>query len=168
LIGSLLATGLARPMHGLGLFMPQGDQATGMERGNMGRLAGAFKASFRVPALSVAISRNGQFVFDQGFGMADAQRLATVNMSTIFRIAGVTIPITSVTIFTLIEKGKLHLNDKVFGSSGILGTKYGKSPYKQYVTDITVDHLLTYIIRETPSLRCLADEVGGKVVVAVL
>jgi hypothetical protein len=27
---------------------------------------------------------------------------------------------------------------------------------------------LTYIIRETPSLRCLADEVGGKVVVAVL
>jgi hypothetical protein len=28
--------------------------------------------------------------------------------------------------------------------------------------------LLAYIIRETPSLRCLADEVGGKVVVAVL
>lgn len=53
-------------------------------------------------------------------------------------------PITSVTIFSLIEQGKLHLNDKVFGPSGLLGTKYGKGPYKQYVTDVTVDNLLTH------------------------
>jgi hypothetical protein len=33
---------------------------------------------------------------------------------------------------------------------------------------VVLTHPLTYIIRETPSLRCLADEVGGKVVVAVL
>jgi CubicO group peptidase (beta-lactamase class C family) len=133
---------LAQPMHGL--LPPQGDQPTGRERGDMGRLAGAFKANFRVPALSVAISRNGQFVYDQGFGMADSKTLTMVSMSTLFRIAGVTMPITAVTIFSLIEKGKLNLNDKVFGSSGILGTKYGKTPYKQYVTDITVDHLLTH------------------------
>lgn len=146
LIKNVLATAasgmLARPLHGL--LSPQGDQPTGRERGDMGRLAGAFKANFRAPALSVAISRNGQFVFDQGFGMADAKESAMVNMSTLFRIASVTKPITSVTIFTLIEKGKLNLNDKVFGPSGILGTKYGKAPYKQYVTDITVDHLLTH------------------------
>ncbi len=61
-----------------------------------------------------------------------------------FRIASVTKPITSVTIFTLIEKGRLNLNDKVFGPSGVLGTKYGKAPYRQYVTDVTVDHLLTH------------------------
>jgi HAD superfamily hydrolase (TIGR01484 family) len=41
----------------------------------------------------------------------------------------------------------------------------------ELVDELIADDLsrtLTYIIRETPSLRCLADEVGGKVVVAVL
>jgi CubicO group peptidase (beta-lactamase class C family) len=70
--------------------------------------------------------------------------MGPTDMSSLFRIADVTMPITSVAIFTLIEQGKLHLTDKVFGASGILGTKYGKSPYGQYVTDITVDHLLTH------------------------
>jgi len=44
----------------------------------------------------------------------------------------------------LIENGKLHLNDKVFGAGSILGMKYGKGTQKQYVTDITVDNLLTH------------------------
>jgi len=60
-------------------------------------------------------------------------------------------PITSVTIFSLVEQGKLHLTDKVFGPSGILGTKYGKPPYKQYITDVTVDHLLTHTAGGWPS-----------------
>ena len=38
----------------------------------------------------------------------------------------------------------LNLNDTVFGPSGILGIKYGKPPYKPFITDITVDHLLTH------------------------
>ncbi len=90
------------------------------------------------------------FVFDQGFGFNQGFRFGNVkdmgptDMSSLFRIADVTMPITSVAIFTLIEQGKLNLTDKVFGASGILGTKYGKSPYGQYVTDITVDHLLTH------------------------
>ena len=121
-----------------------------MERGEIGRLAAAFKRSFSVPSLSIAISRNGQFVFDRGFGFNQGFRfgnekdMGPTDMSSLFRIADVTMPITSVAIFTLIEQGKLNLNDKVFGASGILGTKYGKSPYRQYVTDITVDDLLTH------------------------
>jgi CubicO group peptidase (beta-lactamase class C family) len=128
----------------------QVNQLTGVERGEMGRLAAGFKRSFNVPALSVAIARNGQFVFDQGFGfnqgfaVGKQKDMGPANMSSLFRIADVTKPITAVTIFTLIEQGKLNLTDKVFGPSGILGTKYGKAPYKQYVTDITVDNLLTH------------------------
>jgi CubicO group peptidase (beta-lactamase class C family) len=143
------AAGMVRlPMQGL--WLPQGETTTGMERGEIGRLAAAFKRSFSVPSLSIAISRNGQFVFDQGFGFNQGFRFGNVkdmgptDMSSLFRIADVTMPITSVAIFTLIEQGKLNLTDKVFGASGILGTKYGKSPYRQYVTDITVDHLLTH------------------------
>jgi CubicO group peptidase (beta-lactamase class C family) len=110
----------------------------------MGRIAFEFRRAFSVPASSIAITRNGRFVYDEAVGMADRQKLQQVQQSSLFRIASVTKPITSVTIFTLIEKGKLNLNDKVFGASGILGTKYGKSPYPQYVTDITVDDLLTH------------------------
>ena len=94
-----------------------------------------------MPALSIAIARNGQFVYDQPFGMVDRQKLQAAQETSLFRIASLSKPITSVAIFTLIEKGRLNLNDKVFGSSGVLGIKYGKGPYKQYVTDITVDHL---------------------------
>ncbi len=120
------------------------DRFTGRERGEMGRLVAEFKRSFSVPAMSVAISRNGQFVYDRAFGLMDSSKALQAEQSTVFRIASVTKPITSVTIFSLIEKGKLNLTDKVFGPSGVFDTKYGKGPYKQYVTDITVDHLLTH------------------------
>ena len=132
------------------LLLAQGNQLTGMQRGEMDRLGAAFKRSFNVPALSVAISRNGQFVFDQGFGLneniqtGNAKDLGPVNISSLLRVASLSKPITAVTIFNLVEQGKVNLTDKVFGASGILGTKYGKSPYKQYVTDITVDNLLTH------------------------
>lgn len=144
LAGAAAAGLVVFPIHGAVSSLAQNDQLTGREHGDIGRIAAAFKQRFSVPALSVAISRNGQFVFDQSFGTADRKDAELVNTSSLFRIASVTKPITSVTIFSLIEKGKLHLNDKVFGSSGILGIKYGKTPYRQYVTDITVDHLLTH------------------------
>ncbi len=118
--------------------------SNGQQRGQMGRIADGFRRQFSVPATSIAISRNGQFVYDQSNGMADRQHLTQVQQQGLFRIASVTKPITSVTIFSLLEQGKLRLTDKVFGPSGILGVKYGKPPYKQYVADVTVDHLLTH------------------------
>ncbi len=118
--------------------------STGQQRGEMGRIALMFRQQFAVPASSIAISRNGQFVYDQAVGMGDRQHLTQVQQSSLFRIASLTKPITSVTIFSLIEQGKLNLTDKVFGPSGILGIKYGKPPYKPYITDITVDNLLTH------------------------
>ena len=118
--------------------------STGQQRGEMGRIAQAFRQQFSVPASSIAISRNGQFVYDQAVGMGDREHLSQVQQSSLFRIASLTKPITSVTIFSLIEQGRLKLTDKVFGPSGVLGIKYGKPPYKPYITDITVDHLLTH------------------------
>jgi CubicO group peptidase (beta-lactamase class C family) len=147
LVKSLLTSGAAAtiPVPILkALAQPQYGGSNGQQRGEMGRIAAAFRQQFSVPATSIAISRNGQFVYDQAVGMGDRQHLVQVQQASLFRIAAVTMPITSVTIFSLIEQGKLHLTDKVFGPSGVLGTKYGKAPYKQYLTDVTVDHLLTH------------------------
>jgi CubicO group peptidase (beta-lactamase class C family) len=116
----------------------------GRQRGEIARLDAAFRRQFSVPASSVAISRQGQFVYDVAAGMGDREHVTQVLESSLFRIASVTKPITSVTLFSLIERGKLNLTDKVFGPAGILGTRYGTPPYKQYVTEITVDHLLTH------------------------
>ncbi|HEX4575852.1 MAG TPA: serine hydrolase domain-containing protein, partial [Edaphobacter sp.] len=95
--------------------------SNGQQRGEMGRLAGAFRRQFSVPATSIAISRNGQFAYDEAIGMADRQHLVQAQQDSLFRIASLTKPITSVTIFSLIEQGKLNLTDKVFGPSAILG-----------------------------------------------
>src|SRR6202789_630279 len=123
---------------------PQFGGSNGQQRGEMNHLAGQFRQQFSVPVTSIAISRNGQFVYDQSVGMADRQHLVQAQQDSLFRIASVTKPITSVTIFTLIEQGKLNLTDKVFGPGAIFGIKYGKPPYKQWVADITVDQLLTH------------------------
>jgi CubicO group peptidase (beta-lactamase class C family) len=123
---------------------PQYGGSTGQQRGEMGRIAADFRRQFSVPATSIAISRNGRFVYDEAVGMADRENLTQAQQDSLFRIASVTKPITSVTIFSLIEQGKLNLTDKVFGPSGIFDIKYGKPPYKPFITDITVDHLLTH------------------------
>lgn len=94
--------------------------------------------------MSIAISRSGRFVYDHAGGMADRQHMTQAQQDSLFRIADLSKPITAVTIFSLIENGKLNLTDKVFGSGAILGTHYSKPPYKTYVADITVDHLLTH------------------------
>jgi CubicO group peptidase (beta-lactamase class C family) len=126
------------------LAQPQYGGSTGQQRGEMGRIAAEFRRQFSVPATSIAISRNGRFVYDQATGMADKARLTQAQQNSLFRIASVTKPITSVTIFSLIEQGKLKLTDKVFGPGAVLGIKYGKPPYLPYITDITVDDLLTH------------------------
>jgi len=142
LLGAAAVAGFGAPAI-LGAQDGEG-RGIGRARGEMGRLAAEFKRSFSVPGLSIAIARNGQFVYDRAFGIADRDKAFQTEQSSLFRIASVTKPITSVTVFGLIEQGKLNLHDKVFGPSGVLGTKYGKQPYKQYVTDIAVDHLLTH------------------------
>lgn len=112
--------------------------------GGLGRFTEAFRQQFRVPAMSAAISKNGRFVYDHAGGMADRRHLTQAQQNTLFRIADLSKPITAVTIFSLIEAGKLKVTDKIFGPAGILGTKYGNAPYKPYVAEITVDHLLTH------------------------
>ena len=77
----------------------------GQEMGEMNRIEFAFRKHYSVPASSIAISRNGQFFYDIAHGMADKQQAQQVQQSSLFRIASMTKPITSVTIFSLIEQG---------------------------------------------------------------
>jgi CubicO group peptidase (beta-lactamase class C family) len=116
----------------------------GQEHQEIRRQGLAFMQQYFAPALSLAIVRQSAFVVEDSFGMADPAIKEQCSVNTLFRIADASKPVTAVAIFTLIEAGKIQLNDKVFGAGGVLGDAYGKAPYKQYVTDITVDNLLTH------------------------
>lgn len=140
------------------------DEITADERAAMAKIAASFMDTFDVPGLSVAVAHAGKIVYQQPFGVANRKTGEQVSTSHLFRIASVSKPITAVALFTLIQQGKVRLEDKVFGKNSILGNKYGTPPYKRYVEDITIDHLLTHTcggweraktIRCFQTLRCL-------------
>jgi CubicO group peptidase (beta-lactamase class C family) len=114
------------------------------ERAAMADVAMAFLKDQGVPGLAVAIADCGQVAYEAGFGFADKARAEKVVPTNLFRIASVSKVLTSVAVFTLIEKSHLTLADKVFGTGGVLGTDYGTPPYKPFVEDITIEHLLTH------------------------
>jgi CubicO group peptidase (beta-lactamase class C family) len=107
-------------------------------------VAEGFLRAHGVPGVSVAVARLGRIVYAQGFGIANPATGEAVTPAHQFRIASISKSFTAATVFALIEKGKLKLADRVFGSGGILGNDFGTQPYRRYVEDITVGHLLTH------------------------
>jgi CubicO group peptidase (beta-lactamase class C family) len=145
LLGGAAAAVVAPCLRGFSFPQSQSEnQPTPAEREAMARVAGDFMRQFNVPALCVAIAEHGHLAYESAFGFADRQARQHVTPSHLFRIASVTKPITATAIFTLIERGKLSQYDRVFGSGAILGATYGHPPYKKWVEDITIDHLLTH------------------------
>ncbi len=113
------------------------------ERAAMAALANGYLAEFGSPGLSVAVAQHGRLAYAQGFGLANPATGAKVTPANLFRIASISKPVTSVTVFSLVEQGRLKLTDKVFGRTGILGNDYG-TPKDKRILEITVEHLLTH------------------------
>lgn len=114
------------------------------ERAAMAAKARQYMQKYDVPALSVAIGTAGSLVYQEAFGLANRSEGVSATPAHLFRIASISKPITSATIFRLIDQGSLRLTDRVFGPGAILGTDFGAPPYPQYVQEITLEHLLTH------------------------
>jgi CubicO group peptidase (beta-lactamase class C family) len=111
---------------------------------SLSKMATDFTAQYSIPGLSIAIARQGEFTYTKAFGFANREKREPVTESSLFRIASLSKPITSTTIFSLIEQQKLSLDAKVFGPGALLGTTYGRPPFNPGVDMITVEHLLTH------------------------
>jgi len=107
-------------------------------------VASAFMKQHSVPGLSLAIARHGELAYNEALGLADRDKGEELTPSHLLRIASVSKPITAVTIFLLIEQGRLRLDDFVFGPGGILRGDFGKPPYPLFVGEIRLKHLLTH------------------------
>lgn len=99
---------------------------------------------YQVPGLSLAVSQNGKLVYVKAYGVSDKAPKTETITSNLFRIASLSKPITSVAIFSLMEQGKLGLDDKIFGDSALLGNEYGTPPYNAKVRKLTVRNLLQH------------------------
>lgn len=73
-----------------------------------------------VPGCAFALSRKGRLIFSKGYGWADIESGVEVDARSLFRIASLSKPITSVAVLKLMEAGQFTLDDPAFGPQGIL------------------------------------------------
>src|SRR5262249_42892450 len=66
-----------------------------------------------LPGAVVLIARNGKIAMFEAYGFRDKDARAPMKTDSIFRIASMTKPITSVAAMILLEEGKLTLADPV-------------------------------------------------------
>lgn len=87
------------------------------------------------PGGTFLVTQNGKHIASATFGKSNLELDMDTKLDNVFNIASVTKPFTAVAIFTLIEKGKISLNDKVLKFVPNF-PKEGK--------DITIGHLLSH------------------------
>lgn len=99
--------------------------------------------TYNMPGVSFSVSKNGKLVYSKGYGYADNSLLTPVDNETSFRLASVSKLITAVAVMKLVDQGKIQMNQKVFGTNGILGMTYGtRATYDPRVLAVTVSDLL--------------------------
>ena len=98
--------------------------------------------NYNIPGLSLAITKNEKLVYVKSYGKADVENNQAAANNNLYRLASVSKQLTSIAIMKLLDQGKIHTSDKVFGAGAILGTDFGTPPYSPHITDITVDELL--------------------------
>jgi CubicO group peptidase (beta-lactamase class C family) len=118
-------------------------EPTASQASAMAGTARRFMDRYVVPGLSVAIARHGQLVYSEGFGLADRSSGERATPSHLFRIASVSKPITAAAVYVLVERGRLRLDEPVFGPEGVLGFDYARA-YPPFTEEVTVRHLLTH------------------------
>src|ERR1700686_5073236 len=96
---------------------------------------GTEMAKQHVPGLALLVSRGGQVIRAQGYGMANVELQVPVKPETIFQTGSVGKQFTATAVMMLVEEGKIALNDKIskYVAEAPVGWK-----------DITVRNLLTH------------------------
>jgi CubicO group peptidase (beta-lactamase class C family) len=89
----------------------------------------------KIPGLSMAIIRNNQIVYGQGYGYSNVEHQVPVKLETIFQSGSMGKQFIAMAIMILVERGEVELDERV----------------KEYIEDvpkgwknITVRHLLTH------------------------
>jgi D-alanyl-D-alanine carboxypeptidase len=87
------------------------------------------------PGATVIVTRDGKPIFRKAYGMADMEKKTRLEPEMMMRIASMTKQFTAVAIMTLVDQGKLKLDDDF---------TLHLSDYPKQKKKITIDNLLTH------------------------
>lgn len=102
------------------------------------------------PGCMLGVSRNGNLVYERGYGMANLEDGVPITPASIFHVASVTKQFTAMSILILARRGRLSLDDEV--------RKY-ITELPDYGSPLTLRHLLTHTsgLRNAFTLSGLAE-----------
>ncbi len=115
-IAALLALGIALPAVAQGIPKAQSPEEVGFVATRLKRLNDRIEEGVKnneLPGAVVLIARNGKIAMFDAFGYRDKETKAPMKTDSIFRIASMTKPFTSVAAMILVEEGKISLADPV-------------------------------------------------------
>lgn len=92
-----------------------------------------------IPGLAVAVWKDGETVYENGFGYADIDKKTAVTPNTIFGAASVTKSFTALVIMRLAKEGKLHIDDPIQQYLPDFTLQDDR-----YVEDITIKHVMSH------------------------
>lgn len=115
------------------------------EHSSADELVNNFLSTWKIKGGAIAITKNGKLIYNKGFGLSGEDVTQSVMPNTLFRVASVSKPITSIAIMKLIDEGRLSLKDTVFGENKILDQSYYlKAISDKRIYSITVQQLLEH------------------------
>jgi CubicO group peptidase (beta-lactamase class C family) len=94
---------------------------------------------YQIPGFSIGLAKDGQLLYEAGFGFRDVENKLPLSSDTVFGIGSVTKSFTCVAIMQLQEAGKLSVHDPV--------VKYlpkFKTPNEEYTNQMTIHHFMTH------------------------
>jgi CubicO group peptidase (beta-lactamase class C family) len=87
------------------------------------------------PGCGVAVSRNGQLVYERGHGMANLELGVPIAPTSVFEAASISKQFTAMSIMLLAERGRLSLDDEV---------RKHLPEMRDYGSPLTIRHLLNH------------------------
>jgi CubicO group peptidase (beta-lactamase class C family) len=102
-----------------------------------------FMAEKGIGVITFAVSRNGKMLHDRAFGWADSSLKTPLQPGVKLRVASLTKPVVHAAILTLVDAGKLKLEDKVYTVLQLDQFKEAKGCDARWKT-VTMDQLLEH------------------------
>ena len=87
----------------------------------LGASVAALAEEHEVVGIAVGAVVNGEYVFTEGFGVAQLGGTKPVSAKTVFHWASVSKPFVAVAVMQLVERGELELDDKLVEPNSALG-----------------------------------------------
>ncbi len=93
-----------------------------------------------IPSMSVAVAKNGKIIWQESFGWANREKKIKATPNTMYSMASISKPIATTGLMTLVEKGRVSLDDPV--NKYITPAKL--TAYQDGSDKVTVRHILNH------------------------